>query len=103
MKRCKHPHRRNCERACCSPNGPIALVFQWCDDCGNYASLGPSNDAGEAVETEMIAADYAAQWSEGNHVLGVDRFEWCPFNADGFCDVCQAFWLARAIFTHEES
>ena len=65
-----------------------------CDDCGEWLSLGPSNDADERVKIEIQAAYFVAEPES----LAAARWFDCPF---GECAVCErdrhAGWLARII------
>jgi hypothetical protein len=76
-----------------------------CLSCKQLQPLGESNDAGERVEIELLAATYAAEWDDEGHVPGCDRFESCPRNGvtNGFCDICQTYWLAREIVMHDDA
>lgn len=118
MKRCKHRLRRfetavvygrhRALLACVSfgPGWTSVPGQHRCDSCGEIIPLGPSNDAGEAVEIEIAAA-----WLAGHRSL--DGCEQCGWEAHR-CDYAfapsdvhdqsdfQAGYLAREIATHEE-
>jgi hypothetical protein len=95
--------------------GYDCIVASRCMDCGHWLSLGPSNDASEAVQIEMRAAELAATSIEHDRIEMDDLtdgelsgYVW----AVGLTDAQRgptiaepehsAGYLARQIATHDE-
>lgn len=82
-----------------------------CDLCGEWLSLGPSNDTAPGVAVEIRAAALAATFRPDRRVNGRwegrNHMEWlgasCHRQGFGTLDDagCQAGWLAHAIVTHD--
>jgi hypothetical protein len=90
--RCKHKQQVHQLGADC-------VVATRCLDCGAWLSLGPANDAGEAVQLEIRAAEIAA----GAETTSREWAGLFAFHA-GYIpsDVSHAGYLARCITTHSD-
>ena len=81
---------------------PDALCEQFrCLNCGDWLSLGPSNDEPVAVKVEIRAAEIAA--NTGRALRDGELFGWRSFGMGMFPYPGEvAGYLARAIAEHEE-
>jgi hypothetical protein len=72
-----------------------------CLDCHAWLPIGPANDASEAVQVEIRAAEIAADFADVGYRPGCDRFEYCPeTRSDELCQLCERHYLTHAIATH---
>ena len=82
-------------------DAPVILYsVDCCCQCGEYLSLGPSNDEPLAVWREIEAAELAQHRRlHGSHAVG-----WNLHFMDGDVDSVleEVGWLARQIATHDE-
>ncbi|HEU4727733.1 MAG TPA: hypothetical protein VFT22_07585 [Kofleriaceae bacterium] len=76
--------------------------------CGDYISLGPSNDKPEAVRIEIRAAELAIGWKENPGIIGPliantrEGWGWEDHEKESDDDVANhAGWLAREITMYD--
>jgi hypothetical protein len=105
--KCRHPRAQR--QRLIHSDWDCCYYCNVCRRCGEWLSLGPSNDAGCAVEIRAakLAADIAhLGWT----VLRRDSLEFAGWNGDGWSAWEDALldpkylagYLARCIATHED-
>ncbi len=91
--------------------GTLAVLVEQfrCVDCGEWLSLGPSNDDSDAVRVEIRAAEIAAKaglFRRPQGDIGEDigwEIAYQDFAHSALVnDAQRAGWLAREIWTHSE-
>jgi hypothetical protein len=96
------PHGRWCDDVHFGPAG--ALV---CQHCGEWLSLGPSNDSPPEVQVEIRAAEIAATYpgARSGVFSWEERTGWVnhAWSQDPASDSELAGYLARTIATHPDA